>query len=70
MIIDVFNNFIKGNISQKQSEKELEKLDAFLPDKVLRKYDMRKIKYNNKHILEYERRMKENAVQDFQLLAV
>jgi hypothetical protein len=53
MIINVFDNFIKGNITQAEGEKTLRKLDASL-GKHIKKYDMRKIKYNNKRILEFE----------------
>jgi len=68
-IIEVFDKYRKGYITKEEGEAQLEKLNASIPSEILEKYDMRKIKYNNEHILEYERR-REDAVQGVQFLVV
>jgi len=69
IIVEIFNNFMKGYINQEQAEDQLERVDASLGE-YLKNYDMRTIKYNNKHILEYERRIKHNAIQNIQQLVI
>jgi hypothetical protein len=69
MIIELWNQYIKGNIKKEEAEKALIKFEAALPVEILREYDMRTIKYRLNQILDYEKNKESiEAIQHLLLL--
>jgi hypothetical protein len=71
MIIEVWDQFIKGHVSREEAETLLERLEASLPTEIIREYDMRTIKYRIEQILQFERSKEGvDAIQDVQQLVI
>jgi hypothetical protein len=69
--MEIWNQFLKGKLTKRQTSKALERVQTYLPTDIIREYDMRTIKYRLEQILDYERNKENrNAVQNVHQLVI